>query len=400
MKNKIKSCVVINAKGKNLYKFINSIHNDNYYCFRQYCHNDIFTAQIYRSDLKRIIALAEEYGIELNHYETDSLFSRIGRYRRRIGIILGIVLSVCSYIYFSGIIVTIEIVGNKSVSDDSVLSAMREIGISQGTHIKDINFIQAENQLMVMVKGVSWVGMQNSGNHLVVQITEYTEKPKMTSERIPCNIVSSHNAEITSTTVYDGMLMKIVGDYVREGDILINGVTSDNTGHTTFHHAMGKIIGIYDVEETFTEPLTCVRTVTTGNVVRQNTLKLFNFRIPLYFGSTPYTEYSSEKTEKNIKIFGRYLPIGITAETLAETETSEITCTADEAEQKIIDKIYLFEKNFIDSETEIVSRNITKSIGNTEIKYTVNYKIKGDICREKEIFIKTESDQQDNDHSP
>ena len=384
---RIKRYIQISAEGKNIYKFINRIHKENFNCFEQYCRNDIFYAQIYRTDLKRLKSLADDCDIILNIKEFPSVSSKVSKYRLRFGIIFGILIIFIIILYFSQVVVTIEIEGNSAVSDDTILSALDDMNVRKGTPIRDIDFIKCENKLMYTVDGISWVGMRYTGNRIVIQVTETIEKPEMVNERLPCNVIAGKTAQIVYTSVYDGMLMKKVGDYVFEGDMLISGVTSDDTGHVTFHHAMGQITGIYKENISFTENLSEKRKVFTGNEKTIRKLDLFGLKIPLFSGKNNYESGESEENIKYLKIFGKYLPIGISETKILETSFTETLLTPEQAESNIMEKIYLYEKNFT-SDIEIMERNIKKNTAPECITYDVEYTLKGDICRENEIFVK------------
>ncbi|MDE5557222.1 MAG: sporulation protein YqfD [Ruminococcus sp.] len=388
MKNQLKGCVKINASGKNLYKFINTIHESDVDCFAQYCRNDIFYAEIYRHDLKDVQSMANELDIELSSFEYDTISSTIIRHKKRFGIIAGIILVFTASFYFSSIIMTIEIQGNSTVSDTTIMSALEELNIKQGTPIKDINFPYCENELRLMVDGVAWAGMHITGNRVVVEVTEIVEKPEMINERLPCNVVSAHDAYITYTSIYDGQLMHKVGDYVPRGTLLINGVTKDETGHVNLHHAMGKITGTYEETVTFEENYTIKQYNPTGETFNQKFLKLFSFKIPLSFGKNQYENFLTEENEKYFKIFGKTLPIGIIKSQFTETELSETTFTDEELSKHIMEKIYLYEKNFLNDDIEIIDRNIKTEKKENSLVYTVTYKLEGDICEQKEILMK------------
>lgn len=387
MKNQLKGCVKINAIGKNLYKFINTIHESDVDCFAQYCRNDVFYAEIYRHDLKNVQSMADELNIELSSFEYDTISSTIIRHKKRFGIIAGIILVFTASCYFSRIIMTVEIQGNSTVSDTAIMSALEELNIKQGTPIKDINFPYCENELRLMVDGVAWAGMHITGNRVVVEVTEIVEKPEMINERLPCNVVSAHDAYITYTSIYDGQLMHKVGDYVPRGTLLINGVTKDETGHVNLHHAMGKITGTYEETVIFEENYTIKQYNPTGETFNQKFLKLFSFKIPLSFGKNQYENFLAEENEKYFKIFGKTLPIGIIKSQFTETELSETTFTDEELSENIMEKIYLYEKNFL-NDIEIIDRNIKTEKKENSLVYTVTYKLEGDICEQKEILIK------------
>lgn len=387
MKNQIRGSVKINVSGKNLYGYINEIHNRRINCFGQYVKSGIFCAEVYRHDLKKMKALAEEMGLELKSFEHKTFSAEVIKRRGRYGLIVGIMLVISASLYFSGVIVTIDIQGNEKVSDEIILSALEEIDIKSGTPFGQIDYIYSENQLRLMVDGISWAGMHRTGHRLVVEVTEIVEKPDMLHDRIPCNITSAHDAEIMYTSVLDGMLMRKVGDYVMAGDILVSGVTSDSTGHVTLHHAMGSIIGKYEETVDFEGEFTKERAVFTGETDTRRKLKLLNLEIPLYFGKNKYDYRESEVLDKPLTLFGITLPISLEKTVYREIERTEITVDDEELEKSLMEKIYLYEKNFL-KDCEIIDRRITKNKSADSLILSVKYTLKGDICTQKEILVK------------
>lgn len=387
MRNQLRGSVKINAQGKHLYKFINKIHNERIYCFEQYVKGGTFCAEIYRHDLKRLKAIAEDYGIELKSFEYDTFSSEVIRRRGRIGIIIGLVLVIAASLYFSGVIVTIDIQGNEKVSDTAILTALEEMGIEEGTPFGQINYVWSENQLRLMVNGISWAGMHRTGHRLVVEVTEIVEKPEMLNERMPCNIVASHDAYITYTSVLDGQLMKKVGDYVLAGDMIVSGVTSDATGHITLHHALANITGIYDESVTFEGSFTKERLIQTGKTDTRRRLKLFSLDIPLYLGQNKYEYKECEETEKPLVIMEKKLPISVKKQHFSELQRIETTLTEDELFNELMKKVYLYEQNFL-SECTILESEVVQEKTDDKMILTVNYKLEGSICEKKEIMAK------------
>ena len=388
MKNQLKGRLRIDASGKNLYKFINALHSSRISCFSQYVRKDIFYAEVYHSDLARLEEIAGEFDIELKYAEYNTLASRVRRYRKRFGILIGVIIVLVGSLYFSNVVVTIDIQGNSIVSDEAILAALAELDIKQGTPLRKINFHYCENELRVMVDQISWAAIRHTGNRIVVEVTEIVDRPEMAMERVPCNIVASKDAEITYTSVYDGFLMHKVGDYVMQGTMLVSGVTTDATGHTTLHHAMGKIRGVYEETVTFTGDYNTQTFEPTGETSNERYLRLFNLKIPMFFGKNKYKNSDSETFENRVNLFGKELPIGFIKEKITEKKLSEETLTDEELSEKLMEKIYLYEKNFLGDETEIIERKITEEKTETSLTYVVTYKLEGDICNQQEVFLK------------
>ena len=139
MRDQLRGSIKINARGRDLYGFINAVHESRISCFRQYVRRGSFCAEIYRSDLGRLGDIAAEHGVELTSYEYDTLSSEVIRRRRRFGLVLGIVLVIAASVYFSGTVVTIDIQGNETVSDEVILAALDELDVRRGTPFRRIN---------------------------------------------------------------------------------------------------------------------------------------------------------------------------------------------------------------------------------------------------------------------
>lgn len=387
MRKQLLGRIKINAEGRELYHFINEIHSRKIGISGQYVKAGVLYGEVERASLKQIRSLADELDIKLAEFELPTLSKKLLSRRYRIGLFLGILIVISAFLYLSNVIVTIEIQGSETVSKSEILSALEELGIEEGTPFGQINYVLSENKLRLMVNGISWVGMHRTGNRLVVEVTEIVPKPEMLNERLPCNVVASRDAEIVYTSVLDGQLMHIVGDYVFAGDMLINGVTSDATGHVTLHHAMGEIHGIYKETVNFEGQFTRVRKVPTGETGSQRILKLFGIKIPLSLGKPDFEYYTSNEENEPLMILGKQLPISLQTTEYQENSRIETTLSEEELRGELEEKIYLYEKNFL-SDCEILERKITEKKDADTITLTVEYKVKGDICTQKEILVK------------
>lgn len=387
MKNQIRGCVKINGKGKNLYGFVNALHNRKIPIFSQYIKGGILTAEIYHANLVDVEEIAEQHGIELTHFEYSTMAKNIRRRMGRFGLISGIFLVLIASLYFSSVIVTIDIQGNQSISDAVILNALAEIGIDEGTEFAEIDYIWSENQLRLMLDKIAWVGMHRTGHRLVVEVTEVVEKPKMLRERVPCNVISACDAEIVSILVRDGQPMHRVGDYVFQGDMLINGVTAHENGTVVLHHAMGEIIGRYTESIEFSGNFAQEQLLPTGESESRRKLKLFSLDIPLYFGKNGYEYHESETFEKPLYFFGKQLPISLKTTKYQELDRITSTLSKTQLREQLMEKIYLYEKNFL-TDCEIISRDIAEEVDGEGMTVRVTYKLQGNICEQREIPVK------------
>ncbi|MBR4628044.1 MAG: sporulation protein YqfD [Ruminococcus sp.] len=389
MKDQLRGCVKISAKGNDLYRFINMIHSGRVCCFGQFCRKEVFYGEVYRRDLPKIEAMADECGVELSSAEMRTLSSILRKYRRRVGLLLGAFLAVFTVAYFSSVVVTIEVQGNSAVSEDKIIAALDELGIRKGANIRDIDLNYCSNELRVRVPGISWAGIRHTGNRIVVEVTEVVPPPEKPEKRVACNIVSTKRAKITTFKVLDGFLMHKIGDYVTEGSLLVSGIsTSDNTGKIVLHHAIASVTGIYDETAVFSGSFEPVRTVYTGRKLNRKSVKLFGIRIPLYLRKNKFRSSETDRSFEPLVLFGRELPVGVVREEIRETELAGVSYTPEELEAELNRKIFFYEKNFISEDTKIISRNIERTETADGITLTVKYTLEGEIGREKPLLVK------------
>ena len=108
----------------------------------------------------------------------------------------------------------------------------------------------------------------------------------------------------------------------------------------------------------------------------------------MFFGKNKYKNSDSETFENRVNLFGKELPIGFVKEKITEKKLAEEILTDEELSEKLMEKIYLYEKNFLGNETEIIERKITEEKTETSLTYVVTYKLEGDICTQQEVFLK------------
>ena len=220
-----------------------------------------------------------------------------------------------------------------------------------------------------------------------MQIRETAPIPQKVKGRVPCNVVSTHDAEITSILARNGFAMFKKGDYVPKGALLISGVIQSKTGRTSVSHAMGEVRGIYNETVSFSGAYRSAEQTLTGRTDTQRTLRLFNLEIPLYFVSTRFRNSTSDYSESPLILFGKKLPISIKRRKLSETVRNERLSSPEELKDKLMYKVYLYEKNFL-GDVKIISRDIKTSSTDETLTLSVSYKLEGEIGRQQEIFIK------------
>ncbi len=377
----------ITAVGGRLYPFINAIRQSEIVCTQQHCRGEVFHCRIFARDLKELQQTAVRFGVSLESRPRPSLLGRLRRYRFRVGIPVGLLLCTGILFYLSNAAATIEIRGNSVVSEGVIRSVLAEQGIAEGVWIGSIDFAHCERSLRLAVPEITWVGIRSSGNRLVVEISEGKPQTEMLNERTPCNIVSMYDAQITDVRVHCGQLMRMIGDGVAKGELLVSGVHEDEKGHVTYHHAIGSITGIYKKEAELSEYFTISDTSPTGRVHVRRYFRLFSLKIPMNGGNHGSSEYGEPETDTPFCFLGQTLPFGIVQQTFTEVQTEITARTEDETRLVLNGAIVRYEKNFL-QEVQILDRKIAYSTDENGMSCHIVYTLEGEIGKISDFYVK------------
>ncbi len=377
----------ITAKGGRLYPFINAIRRSDIICIHQHCKGEVFYCRIYRADLKKLQEIAENCGVSIKFTPSRTFFGMLRPYRLRLGFAIGGILCLGILFFYSNTVSTIEVRGNEQVSTGMILSVLSDEGVTPGKWITDIDFTGCERKLQLYVPQLAWAAIRHEGSRIVVEVHEATPKTEMLHERVPCNIVSMYDAQITDVRVYNGHLEHLIGDGVKKGELLVSGVLEDDKGGVFYHHAIASIKGIYQKETELSEYFSISETEKTGASRTKRYFRLFHIRIPLNLGIHSFKEYSEHTTDTSFCFLGHELPFGIVRQEFEETVTHSVERSEEETRLALNSAIVRYEKNFL-SDVEILDRKITYSGHDDGLSCHIVYTVEGEIGCTSDIFVK------------
>ena len=388
----------IQAEGRSPYPFINAIRKSTISCGNQYCKKNIFFCRIAKKDLPELKQLAEQYHMQLTVQEIPSLLGKLKKYKFRFGIPLGILAGAGIIFYYSNTLAVIEIQGAEHVSQAVILSLLAQEGIQQGAWMTNLDIQHCEVMLRTKIPEIAWAGFHSTGNRLVLQITEETPQPLMIQERVPCNIIARYNAQITDVRIYSGQLLRIIGDGVSAGEVIVSGaVRNENAGLLHYCHALGTITGIYTQQISLSESFTDAQTTYTGKQTTQKWFRLFNLKIPLDLRKPDFSECSVQEYDMPFSFLGHKLPAGILRRITTEKHTSVTSRTEEETLLALNADMIRYEKNFLSQNIQIL--DCQKKYYKTETGLTCNltYTLQGEIGMISEIFPPESETQPESD---
>lgn len=381
---------IYSEQGRDCGKFINDLRNSPLKFFGLSVRGDRLYGYVGSGDFSALQSLAGKHKLTCEMIDEKGAAKEIKPYKRRIGLVIGFFLSIGLVAFLSDRVMIIEVGGNETIPTERILSHLEDAGVYIGSSISSVNLRRVERQVAAMDKDIDWVGIKHIGSRVTVEINEITLPPEMERKNTPCNIVAARDAQITGVRLYSGMLIPMVGDGVRKGDILVSGVVDTKYGRSFYVHSIGEITGVYTEKMTFSERLVTEEKVCVGEQSAK-ALKIFGHKLVYRPAELPSGDYEYSETGEQLTFLGLSLPLYRITGHYRIMEAQSVTLTEEQAEQNIMERIEKYEQNFLDGGAEILCRDIERSSDKNGVTITVTYTLEGEIGEEKMIFAKYES---------
>ena len=211
-----------------------------------------------------------------------------------------------------------------------------------------------------------------------------TEKPDIIDSSIVCDIVSDKEAIITKITTLNGTAKVNVGDAVKPGDLLVQGIIEGKYTDARMVHADAKIEAKvwYTKEEEglliqeYYEP--------TENTYTNFAIKFNNFKINFNKRLPKFKKYDTIEANKKIKLFSNfYIPVEFVKTTYTEKNLKRKSYTIEELSNELQNKL----RNELLKENNISEEDLIDVIPNFEPTEN-GVRVKVTCVTEEEIGMK------------
>ena len=379
--------ISFSASGARLAAFRDTLRCRGIACRHQQIRGNAFYAEASAADEKRLSALAAEYGVTLEILRRRGLRYPLLPYRRRCGILAGLLCGGLLLYLCNATVREIRITGNAQVSEAELREALAALGVREGVPFRSLRYAWLEQRMCLAVSDIEWITLRKEGGRLIVDLTEERKAPPVNTGRTPCNYVAAVPAEITAMDVQNGFAAVKIGDTVRPGDLLISGVQTDAFGVSKWCRAAGSVTGRYPAVFTQEQPFVAelpVRSETRTQTVFELLGKEFPLS-PVMPPDAPFTRCDTERTP--LTLFGRALPCAVIHRCYTVQETAVTVFSEAEARAVLEESAARFEHNFHANDI-IISRDAEYRRTDLGILLKINYVFEGVIGKTSEIFVK------------
>ena len=304
------------------------------------------------------------------------------KYINRTGFFIGIALFFAILFTLSNFVWVINVEGNTNIPAAEILDSCKKIGIYEGIYKKKINTKYDSQRLLLVQKGLAWGAVNLEGCVLTVNLSEAEVSDKEERE-IPSNIKASFDGKINKIDVTTGDVKVKVGDTVSRGDLLVSGIV-EKFSSTLFVHSEGVITA--KTERTFSASGEFEQEINadTGKIKKRYTIEFFKLKIPLYFG-TVKGDFDYECSVKNLKLFGKSIPIKTATEIYTLTEQQTVNYDKSILEEMLYEDI----KNQVEQSNLISYEETNRETVLTDngILLKITYSCEENIALQDEILL-------------
>jgi similar to stage IV sporulation protein len=331
----------ISLEGFFINRFLNLCNNEEINIMSLERENGTYIKfEILKKDFKKIRYIAKKTKCKVKIENKIGLPFLLNKYKRRK--VFAVALSAVAFfiVVLSNFIWDIEVTGCENILAEEVVDILDKKGISIGKFNNGINFDKIENEIKIENPEIAWIGIDSDGTKINVKIKEALEIPKMIDENVPTNIVAIQDARITKLLVRNGTARVTVGQDVKKGDILVEGVMEGKYKGVRDVHADADITGVVYVEKEKTEMYNQESKIKTGNVEKSFSIIIKKNKINFDKRVSKFKKYDTIRTNNKIKLFSKFLlPIDVEKTVKEEYILESKTYSKEELEEKIVKQL-------------------------------------------------------------
>jgi len=357
--------VKVKIEGKNVHNYIKWLVNKKMNIAKlKIINNNELNVVIDYNDYDKLLKYSKTYKVQIiKKYGKLRLFEII----RSNSIILScLILSIIFLYFLSNVIFSIDIIYNDKEIVEKVYKELQKYDIKKYRFKKKYTYLnQVKEKILNDNKDMlEWIEIEEIGTKYVVRLVERKKEIEINDYDFQ-SIVAKKDAIIKSIKAFSGEKNKNVNQYVKKGDVIINGILLKPDGTNLYTKAKGIVTGEVWYKVDVEYPLYYREEKVTGKNKFVLSVYFLNYKIPLF----PYTRYKQFRLESNVLIDDNFIPFKIAKEKMYEVIVKEEIYTEEEAIEKAIE---------FASKKLLISNNSIIKIDEVEIlnKQNLNSKIK------------------------
>ena len=230
----IKGYLRIRIAGYSTERFLNACRHRGIYLWGLQAVSGAYEMNISISGFRKLKPIIRKTGTKVAILRKSGLPFYLFRYRKRKLFFAGAFFFVFLIFWMSHYIWNIDIAGNKSRTDETLLEFLEEKSVRNGMAKSDVNCQRIVKDIRKEYDDIIWVSASVRGTRLIIQVKENEDSPAVSADERkekedtdktvqPVDIVADKSCTIVSAIVRNGLLQTKIGAKVKKGDVLVSG---------------------------------------------------------------------------------------------------------------------------------------------------------------------------------
>ena len=337
------------------------------------------------SECARMMRIFARHGITAETVREHGLPPLAARYRKRLGIPVGIVLFAVILIVSEQFIWSVRVVGNTGLTSARLVERLEALGVGVGTYIPSIDYVKLQNRLLIDYDDLAWAALNVNGTTATLEVRERLQTPAVPDEEVPHNLVAAEDGIIRHMEILRGVPEAEQEALVREGELLASGILEEKLG-LRLVHARGSVLAEVKREVHIAVPLSETVRVPHEECVGRY-LNFFGISLKLFgnTGNIP-SEYDTILEEHPVRVFGVIeLPLSVREEIRRSWSEEPVTRTEEEAKAEAYRR-FRAECAALTDSAELISREIEAGMQDGAYVIACELRLLKDIAREVPIY--------------
>lgn len=269
----------------------------------------------------------KEFDIKLKVEKAQGLAFFIYRYKHRYGLFLGFVLFIALLFVSQSFVWSINVTPSENVDSEQVIKNLSDLDFKIGSFIPQKDVLALANSYLLKYDDLSYIAINIIGNCAdVVALPTYNQK-EPTDADYPSSIVAAKDGFIERLEVFSGSAIKISGQSVQKGEVIVSGLVLDQRDQTYFLvRSRAKVFAKTFREFCVSIPLTQTTSAKSDDITVKKSVRFFAKEIKFSKNSCVFdNKYDIMISEEPLVLFGRItLPIYLKTTVYSRLKTNTV----------------------------------------------------------------------------
>ena len=381
MIEKLISKISLNIKGKNINRFIKKLRTKKIEILSlKYKNPNEADIIIYKKDYETVLKIKSIY--EITELDVFGLIKIKRKIKISKHLIILTIIAFAVFLLFTHVVFDIEVIHSNKDIRNLLLNELKEEGIKKLSFKKSYNEISKikEKILNKYPDKIEWLEIEETGTKYTVRVEERT-LVKKDENNTPRNIIAAKDGVLKKVIAEKGDIVKDMNEYVKKGDMIINGELIFNEKVTGKVRAEGKAYAeVWYVTKT-EYPFATYTETETGKTKDVYALKFLNhtFEFNLH-------KFKTKKIKETDIIKHPLIPLKLVRQKQKETKVTDQILTAEQAIENAKEKAENnIKKNLSKDEYIIRSKYLKSTVKESIVEVEMFFAVYEDITDYKEI---------------